>query len=57
MSESRFLRIKCTDCGNEQVIFERASTVIRCLVCDKILAEPKGCIADIKAEKLDVVDK
>ena len=39
---SRFLKVKCLDCGNEQVIFGSASTVVRCLVCGKTLAEPTG---------------
>ncbi|OYT54062.1 MAG: 30S ribosomal protein S27e [Candidatus Altiarchaeales archaeon ex4484_2] len=56
MTRSRFLRVKCGDCGNEQVIFDRISTVVKCLACEKILAEPRGSVADIKAEILDVVD-
>jgi len=56
-TKSRFLRVKCNDCGNEQVIFGSASTKVKCLVCDKILAEPKCGKASIKTEILDVLDK
>jgi len=56
-SKSRFLRVKCKDCGNEQIIFNKPSTLIRCLVCNKILAEPTGGKANINAEILDIVDK
>jgi len=39
---SKFLLVKCHDCGNEQIVFGNASTVVRCNVCDGILAEPTG---------------
>lgn len=39
---SRFLRVKCDDCSNEQVIFGSASSKVQCLVCGKTLAEPTG---------------
>ncbi len=38
----RFLRVTCKDCGNETVIFERASTSIDCGVCGAVLAQPAG---------------
>lgn len=44
-----FIKVKCK-CKNEQVIFKRASTVVKCLVCNEVLAEPRGGNADIKAE-------
>ncbi|MGC8849675.1 MAG: 30S ribosomal protein S27e [Candidatus Bathyarchaeia archaeon] len=47
---SLFLRVKCNSCGNEQIIFNRASTLIRCKVCDEVLAEPTGGKARIKGE-------
>ena len=39
---SKFIRIRCKNCKNEQVIFEKASTVVKCLVCSNILAVPTG---------------
>ncbi|MBU4266921.1 MAG: 30S ribosomal protein S27e [Candidatus Altiarchaeales archaeon] len=56
-TRSRFLRVKCNDCGNEQVIFGCSSSSVRCLVCNKVLAEPTGGKASVKAELLDEVDK
>ncbi len=47
--KSKFLRIRCQKCKNEQVIFSRASTVIKCTKCEEILSEPKGGKAEIKA--------
>ncbi len=56
-TKSRFLRVKCDDCGNEQIIFDRTATQVRCLVCNRILAEPSGGKAIIKTKVLDVLDK
>lgn len=49
-TRSKFLKVRCTDCGNEQVIFDRANIKISCTVCGSTLALPKGGIADIKGE-------
>ena len=39
---SRFVKIRCPDCGNEQVTFSHAAMVVRCLVCGRVLAQPTG---------------
>jgi len=46
---NEFVKVKCK-CKNEQIIFKRVSTVVKCLVCNEVLAEPTGGNADIKAE-------
>jgi small subunit ribosomal protein S27e len=56
-TESSFLRVKCNDCGNEQIIFEKAASKIKCLACDKLLAEPSGGKALIKTQVLGPVDR
>lgn len=48
--ESKFIRVKCPDCGNEQVIFDHATNVVKCNVCGAVLAEPTGGRADLKGE-------
>ena len=48
--ESSFLKAKCTDCGNEQVIFSKAATLISCQVCGATMAVPTGGKASVKAE-------
>lgn len=55
-TRSTFLKVKCPDCENEQIVFERASTVVECNVCGRLLAEPRGGKADIKAEILAVLE-
>jgi len=52
---SRFVKVKCEKCKNEQSIFERASTKVNCLVCGEVLAEPTGGKAKIKAKVLSVL--
>jgi len=47
---SKFLKVKCADCGNEQVIFSRAATKVGCLACGATLATPTGGSAVVKAE-------
>ena len=56
-TRSRFLRVKCNDCGNEQAIFDCSASSVRCLVCNKVLAEPSGGKVSVKGEVLDVLDK
>ena len=49
---SRFIRVKCLKCKNEQSIFERPASIVKCLVCGEVLAEPTGGIGKIKAKIL-----
>ena len=49
-NRSKFFKVKCPDCDNEQVIFEKASTLVKCVVCGKELATPAGGRANLKAE-------
>jgi small subunit ribosomal protein S27e len=51
-----FLRVACPDCGNEQVVFERASTEVSCAVCGSTLATPTGGTAEVAGEVLEVVE-
>ena len=54
-TRSKFLRVRCRDCGNEQIVFDRAASMVTCLVCNATIAEPTGGKADIKAEVLEVL--
>ena len=54
--DSKFLRVKCKKCKNEQVIFNKASTVVKCLVCGEVLAEPSGGKANINTKVLHAVE-
>jgi len=55
-----FVKAKCAKCKNEQMIFGRPSTEVRCLVCGETLAKPsggKGIMAAPKAEKVEKAEK
>jgi len=54
--ESRFIKVRCKDCENEQVIFNKASTEVSCHICGSKLALPRGGKAEIKGEVLDVLE-
>jgi len=47
---SKFVRVKCPDCGNEQVVFSHATNVVKCNICGSVLLEPTGGKATIKGE-------
>jgi len=53
---SRFLKVKCEDCGSEQVVFGSTSSKVKCLVCGKVLAEPRGGRAKIRSKVVRVLD-
>ena len=54
--QGRFIRVKCNDCQSLQVIFNRASTIVNCLVCGTTLAKPTGGKAEIVAEIVGVLE-
>lgn len=48
--EAKFVIIKCPDCGNEQLVFRRASTPVVCLVCGATATKPTGGKAELRGE-------
>ena len=53
---SRFLRVKCPKCGNEQIVFSHAVNRVSCNVCGAELAEPSGGKAIIKGEIVAILE-
>ncbi len=53
---SKFIKIRCHKCKNEQIMFGKASSAVKCLVCNKELAEPTGGKSNIKARILEVLE-
>lgn len=47
MPKSKFIRVACKKCGNEQTIFNKASSEVKCLKCGEVLARPTGGEAEI----------
>ena len=55
-TKSKFVKVRCEKCKNEQKIFEKVSSKIHCLVCNELLAEPTGGKAKIHARILEVLE-
>ena len=53
---SKFVKVRCPKCKNEQIIFGKVSTEVACLVCSKPLADPTGGRSRLKARVLEVLD-
>ncbi len=52
---SSYVRVKCIKCNNEQILFSKAATLVKCLVCGEILAEPTGGKADVKGRVMEIL--
>lgn len=53
--DSKFIKVRCPKCKNEQILFGKASVKIKCLVCGKELAEPTGGKVKVKSRILEVL--
>lgn len=53
---SKFVKVRCVKCKNEQIVFGKPASKIKCLVCDKVLVEPTGGKGIIKARILEVLE-
>jgi len=53
---SKFIKVRCSGCKNEQVIFGKPSSKVNCLVCNAILVEPTGGKGKIKTQILEVLE-
>ena len=49
------VKVKCPDCGAEQIVFKKAATKVLCNVCGSVLVTPKGGNGEISGEVLEVV--
>ncbi len=55
-TSSKFIKIRCPKCKNEQIMYGKAATKIDCLVCGRKLAEPTGGKSRVKARVLEVLE-
>ncbi len=53
---SKFIKIRCPKCKNEQIMFGKASSEVKCLVCGKVLADATGGKSKVKARVLEVLE-
>jgi len=54
--KSKFLKIVCSKCKNEQIIFNKANSNVKCLVCGSDVAEATGGKAKIKSKVVKVFE-
>ncbi len=52
---SKFLRVQCPECGNEQTVFSNVASVVKCTICGKDLAQPTGGKSKILSDKVKEV--
>ena len=55
-TKSKFIKVRCNKCKNEQIIFGKSSMGVKCLVCDDELLESTGGKSKIKARVLEVLE-
>jgi len=55
--KSKFLKIRCPRCNNPQLVFGKASTIIKCNECNKLLVKPTGGKVKVKARITRVMSK
>lgn len=53
---SKFIRVKCLKCGNEQIVFGHAVNKVNCKVCGVELVTPSSGRAIIKGEIIAVFE-
>jgi small subunit ribosomal protein S27e len=53
---SAFLKVKCTKCGMESIIYSHSTNEVKCEGCGEILAVPTGGKAEIYGEIIKRLD-
>ena len=53
---SKFIKVRCPKCKNEQIIFGKVSSEVKCLVCSKKIADATGGKTKVKARILEVLE-
>ena len=54
--KSKFINVKCQDCGNEQTAFDKPATQVKCHVCGATLVKPTGGKGEVRGELLGEVE-
>ena len=56
VSGKKFLKIKCPDCGHEQITYYRVAMEVTCQVCGSPLAKPTGGYAMVRGDIVGVYE-
>ena len=54
-TKTRFIKVHCNKCKNEQNIYSVVTTKVNCLVCNELLAEPTGGRSKIHAKVMELL--
>jgi len=54
-TKGKFIKVNCSKCKTSQVIFGKASTKVRCLECNTILALPSSGKAKIRSRVEEIL--
>lgn len=54
--DSRFVKVKCTHCKNEQTVFNKPAGDVKCLVCNKLLVKATGGRGKFEAKVAQVLE-
>jgi small subunit ribosomal protein S27e len=52
----KFIKVKCPDCGNEQITFKNPATNVACNVCGSTLVKTRGGAGELRGTLVEVVD-
>ncbi len=52
---NNFLKIKCKNCGNEQIIYSKISSAVTCNICGSAIAKPTGSTLSTSGEFVEKV--
>lgn len=47
---SKFHKLKCKECDEENIVYSHASTSITCKSCGNVIAEPTGAASTLHGE-------
>ena len=53
---SKFNKVKCHECEEEQIVYSHSSTQVICNSCGNVLSKATGSIAQIKGKILDTTE-
>jgi small subunit ribosomal protein S27e len=54
--DSKFVKVRCKKCKNEQIIFGKAASEVKCLVCGTALAVATGGKTKFRGRVLEVLE-
>ena len=53
---SKFIKLRCPKCKNEQITFGKCASDVKCLVCSKVIVSPTGGKSTVRARILEVLE-